>query len=192
MSWPLRGARTAGFAVLLGALGGGLRWATAGVLDAMSTADLESMAVLGAAAVAWSAYGWFVSATVATLLELVPGTLGRAASSVAGGISSDASRRLLRSALGVAAAAQFSVAAAHAASAIDGNGAGVHAVQQDWAPIERPSSVSIGLTRPGAAIERPSSVRLDLSARRKAAPIGVVGPRWESAPIEPPSSIRCR
>ena len=103
-------------AAVLG-LGATLRWATAGTVDGLSTADLMSLAGLLAGTVAWAAYGWLCLAIAATVLERVPGVLGRAASALVGGITSDGSRALLRSALGVAAVAPLTVGVAHAASA---------------------------------------------------------------------------
>ena len=96
------------------ALGLGLRWVTAGSIAAASTHDLTSMAFLTVGAVAWVAYTWLVLAVLATALERLPGTLGRAASAVTTRITSQVSRTLLRSALGVAAVTPLTIGVAHA------------------------------------------------------------------------------
>jgi nucleoid-associated protein YgaU len=218
MNRTVVGVRTAGLAAAIAGFGAGLRWVTADSLERASTADLESMAALATAAVAWAAYGWMVLAVVATLLEQVPGALGRTASAVAVGITSDASRRLFRSAIGVAAATPLTIAAAHAAPAVDGS-PGVHAVQRkhtghDWAPLERPSSIRLtGPRRHGTTIELPSTVhaagplrfqapveqpsRVSLTrARQNRAPVerparaaNLTGPRQEKAPAERPARV---
>ncbi len=152
-------------AAVLG-LGATLRWATAGTVDGLSTADLMSLAGLLAGTVAWAAYGWLCLAIAATVLERVPGVLGRAASALVGGITSDGSRALLRSALGVAAVAPLTVGVAHAASAApvgepvhtvlahtvtqahtaqahtaQAHTVHAHTVQAQWAAVEPPSTV---------------------------------------------------
>ena len=100
--------------VALAAMGLGLRWTTAGSVDSASTRDLTSMAVLTVGAVAWLAYTWLLIAVLATVLEQVPGAIGSAASLVAGRITSQTSRALLRSALGVAAVTPLTLGVAHA------------------------------------------------------------------------------
>ncbi len=115
-----------------------LRWATAGTLENLSTDDFGSLATLVAGGIAWAAHAWLCLAIVVTVLERVPGTLGRAASTVAGGITSDASRTLLRSALGVAVVSPLVAGTAHAAPA--GGGAS-HSVHAQWAPVEQASSL---------------------------------------------------
>jgi nucleoid-associated protein YgaU len=100
--------------VALAALGLALRWMTAGSIGAANSHDLDSMAVLAVGTVAWMAYGWLTLAVLATVLEQIPGAIGAAASSVTGRITSQTSRTLLRSALGVAAITPLTVTAAHA------------------------------------------------------------------------------
>lgn len=141
-------------AALLG-VGLGLRWATAGSVGSTSTRDLTSMAVLTVGTVAWVAYGWLLIAVLATVLEQAPGAVGQFASIVAARLTSQASRALLRSALGVAAVTPLTIGVAHASPS---NGA-----PADWAPPESPSSLR--LTNPISpanwrAVEKPSSVRL--------------------------------
>lgn len=128
------------FAAAVLGLGATLRWATAGTVDGLSTADLMSLAGLLAGTVAWAAYGWLCLVIAATVLERVPGVLGRAASALVGSITSDGSRALLRSALGVAAVAPLTVGVTHAASAAP-LGEPVHTVQAQWAPVEPASTV---------------------------------------------------
>src|ERR1700716_2105733 len=89
---------------VLAGLGLGLRWMTAGAIGAATTRDLTSMASLAIGAVGWVAYCWLLIAALATVLEQAPGAVGRSASVIAGWITSQGSRALLRSALGVAAA----------------------------------------------------------------------------------------
>lgn len=91
-----------------------LRWVTAGSVGSASTHDLQSMAFLAIGAVAWVAYGWLVLATLATVLEQIPGAIGHTASALAAGITSRGSRALLRSALGVAAVTPLTIGLAHA------------------------------------------------------------------------------
>lgn len=101
--------------VALGGLGLGLRWMTAGTIDAASSHDLDSLTVLAVGTVAWMAYGWLTLAVLATVLEQIPGAIGTAASALAGRIASQSARTLLRSALGLAAVTPLTVGAAHAA-----------------------------------------------------------------------------
>jgi LysM repeat protein len=139
------------FAAAVLGLGATLRWATAGTVDGLSTADLMSLAGLLAGTVAWAAYGWLCLVIAATVLERVPGVLGRAASALVGSITSDGSRALLRSALGVAAVAPLTVGVTHAASAAEpvhtaqahtqAHTAQAHTVQAQWAPVEPASTV---------------------------------------------------
>src|SRR5262245_50408539 len=98
----VRGGLLAGALVALGFV---LHWASAGTLDHLSEDDFGSLAGLIAAGVAWSAYAWLAVAVVLTTLERLPGTLGRTAAMVITVITSEGSRVLLRSALGVAVSA---------------------------------------------------------------------------------------
>lgn len=156
--------RTTSTLVLLAELGLVLRWATDSTLERLSTDDLGSLAKLVAAAVAWSAYGWLVLAVAVTVLERLPGALGQVASTASGAITSDASRTLLRSALGVAVAAPLTVGVAHAQPSGGGNHHALH-----WAPVEKASSVPAVTADwdPRAGTERASTVA---SAHREAHP----------------------
>lgn len=101
----------------LGALAGLgllLRWVTAGSIGAATAQDLTAMASLAVGAVAWVAYCWLVIAVLATVLEQAPGVVGRGASVVAARITSQGSRALLRSALGVAAVTPLTIGVAQA------------------------------------------------------------------------------
>ncbi|MEV6413045.1 LysM peptidoglycan-binding domain-containing protein [Kribbella sp. NPDC051718] len=103
--------------IALGALAGLgllLHWVTAGSIEAATTQDLTSMASLAIGAVAWPAYCWLAVAVLATVLEQLPGAVGRGASLVATQITSQGSRALLRSALGVAAVTPLTIGLAHA------------------------------------------------------------------------------
>jgi nucleoid-associated protein YgaU len=155
MNATIRGLKGLIALAALAGLGLGLRWATAGSVDSASTRDLTSMAVLTVGAVAWVAYAWLLIAVLATVLEQAPGAVGRAASVVAARITSQTSRALLRSALGVAAVTPLTIGVAHATP---GNGS-----NPDLAPLEPPSSVR--LTKPISpadwrTTERPSTLRL--------------------------------
>ncbi len=114
MNAMIRGLKGILALVALAGLGLGLRWMTAGSIGAANSHDLDSMAVLAVGTVAWMAYGWFVLAVLSTVLEQLPGTIGAAASAVAGRITSQTSRTLLRSALGLAAVTPLTINAAHA------------------------------------------------------------------------------
>ena len=91
-----------------------LRWATAGTLDRASADDFGSLIGLVVATIAWAAYGWLAVALITTALERLPGAVGRTAAKATTAITSEGTRMLLRSAVGVAATAPLSVAAAHA------------------------------------------------------------------------------
>jgi nucleoid-associated protein YgaU len=172
-----------------------LRWMTSETLDQVSTTDLESLAAALLAGVAWTAYGWLVVAVAATLVGQLPGRVGRAASSVAVGITSEASRRLLRLALGVAAAAPLTVGAASAAPIVNGGSHTAHVVGAESCPsIDHiPSDPRDGFSEHDwASVERPSTVDMtdsaDRGARRPASRHRPTGGRdW--APIERPSAI---
>jgi nucleoid-associated protein YgaU len=150
-----------GFVALcaLAGLGLGLRWMTTGAVGAATTGDLTSMASLAIGAVGWVAYGWLLIAVLATVLEQAPGAAGRSASVIAGWITSQGSRALLRSALGVAAATPLTIGVAHAAP---GDGAQQQSVQRTWTTVEKPSSVQLGNTSPDhwRAVEKASTVHL--------------------------------
>jgi nucleoid-associated protein YgaU len=148
--------------VALGALAGlglGLRWMTTGAVGAATTRDLTSMASLAISAVGWVAYGWLLIAVVATALEQAPGAVGRSASVVAGWITSQGSRALLRSALGVAAATPLTIGVAHAAP---GDGAQQSSVQRTWTAVEKASSIPLTTPSPDhwRAVEKASTVHL--------------------------------
>ena len=119
--------------VALAGIGLGLRWTTAGSIGAADSRDLDSMAVLAVGTVAWVAYAWLVLALLATVLEQLPGAVGRAASAVAGRITSRTSRTLLRSALGLAAVTPLTLTTAHADP---GDGA-----TRPWTQVEPRSSI---------------------------------------------------
>lgn len=141
-----------------------LRWATTGTLARVSADDFGSLIGLLIAAIAWVAYGWLVLAVVATALERLPGTLGRAATKATAAITSEGTRTLLRSTLGVAATAPLTVAAAHASpqhAALDHQPIAGTAVAQ--APLAHPSSDRNSVPEseawdPRAGVERPSTV----------------------------------
>lgn len=144
------------------AIGRCLHWVTAGSFDAVSQQDLGSLAASTTGAVAWTAYGWLLLAVVATVLEQLPGALGRFAGALARRITSTGSRALLRSTLGIAAVTPLTLGvAAHAAPADD----------PLWTAVERASSVSLSLPaeQPGTTyrgVEPPSRVSLDPSTQR--------------------------
>ncbi|GAA1527321.1 hypothetical protein [Kribbella lupini] len=145
----------------LAAAGLALRWVTAGAMDEASTRDLISMAFVAVAAVAWTAYAWLLLAVLATVLEQAPGVLGRAGAALAGRITSQTSRTLLRSALGVAAVTPLTIGVAHASPAnppqhTTTSGAAWRATEpastvrldqpispNDWRLTEKPSTVRL-------------------------------------------------
>ncbi|TCM45357.1 LysM peptidoglycan-binding domain-containing protein [Kribbella sp. VKM Ac-2568] len=141
----------------LGALGGIgllLRWVTADSIGSATTQDLTSMASLAVGSVAWVAYAWLLIAVLATVLEQVPGVVGRSASIVATRITSQSSRALLRSALGVAAVTPLTIGVAHATPG-DGN----H--QRPWTSVEPRSTIQLtGDPSNWRATEPPSTLRL--------------------------------
>ena len=122
-------------------LGVGLRWMTNGSVEAATTGDLASMASLAIGAVGWAAYGWLLIAVLATMLEQVPGAVGRSASVVSGWVTSQSSRMLLRSALGVAAVTPLTMGAAHAAP---GDSGPQHSIQSTWTALEKASRIQFG------------------------------------------------
>ena len=150
----------------LGALGGIgllLRWVTADSIGSATTQDLTSMASLAVGSVAWVAYVWLLIAVLATVLEQVPGVVGRSASIVATRITSQSSRALLRSALGVAAVTPLTIGVAHATPG-DGN----H--QRPWTSVEPRSTVQLtGDTSTWRATEPASTVRLTGDAEARGA-----------------------
>jgi hypothetical protein len=145
----------------LGALAGlglGLRWMTAGAVGAATIQDLTSLASLAIGAVGWVAYGWLLIAVLATVLEQAPGAVGRSASVVICWITSQGSRALLRSALGVAAATPLTIGVAHAAP---GDGAPQLSVQRTWTAVEKASSIQLANTPDQwRATEKASTVHL--------------------------------
>ncbi|MFC5260775.1 LysM peptidoglycan-binding domain-containing protein [Kribbella qitaiheensis] len=141
----------------LGALGGIgllLRWVTADSIGSATTQDLTSMASLAVGSVAWVAYVWLLIAVLATVLEQVPGVVGRSASVVATRITSQSSRALLRSALGVAAVTPLTIGVAHATP-------GDRDHQRPWTSVEPRSTVQLtGDTATWRATEPASTLRL--------------------------------
>lgn len=153
-------------------LGFVLRWASAGTLDQLSADDFGSLAGLIAAGVAWSAYAWLAITVVLTALEQLPGTLGRAATTAVRAMTSEGSRVLLRSALGVAVSAPLTIGIAHASP---GDGAD----SMRWGGVEKPSTVPM----PRAS---PRGDRLAIPDRPTA------GAETRYTPIRPASSVRVR
>jgi nucleoid-associated protein YgaU len=157
MKQLVSGAKSLFFVAAVAAAGPLLYWVTAGSLAALTADDLDSMATAAAGAIAWTAYTWLVVATAATVLERVPGVVGRAAGGVAGSITSAGSRALLRSALGVAVTAPLTVGVAHAAA--PGTGP-ADTGQRPWEQVEPASTVRISgpAERPRVAVpDRPTS-----------------------------------
>ncbi|WP_198676315.1 LysM peptidoglycan-binding domain-containing protein [Kribbella monticola] len=162
MNAMIRGLKGLLALAALTAVGLGLRWATAGSIEAATTQDLTSMAVLTVGAVAWVAYVWLLAAVLATVLEQTPGVIGRGASQVAARITSQTSRALLRSALGVAAVTPLTIGVAHAAP--------TDTSHPDWAPLEPASSLRLAAPTDWRATEKPSSVPLTDEPRLTAHP----------------------
>jgi hypothetical protein len=196
MNAVIRGLKGALALLALAGLGLVLRWMTAGSIGAANSNDLDSMAVLTVGTVAWMAYGWLVLAVLVTVLEQLPGAVGSAASAVAGRITSQTSRALLRSALGVAAVTPLTVGVAHATP---GDGANLRL----WAQMEPGSAVQFTGTPDSTnwrATEPPSSVRLTgatgpqtgvpaTGAGGQVSTSGTSGStEWRAT--EPPSSVR--
>jgi hypothetical protein len=155
--------------VMVGALAGigvSLRWATADSVASAKTQDLPSMAALTVGAVAWVAYGWLLIAVLATVLEQVPGAVGRTASAVGARITSPTSRALLRSALGVAAVTPLTIGVAHASPGDGGS-------QPLSGAVEPRSSVQLSESSPNdwRSTEKPSSLRLTEPPSRTTQPI---------------------
>ena len=157
-----------------------LRWVTTGSIDAATTQDLTSMASLAVGAVAWVAYCWLVVAVLATVLEQAPGVVGRGASVVAARITSQASRALLRSALGVAAVTPLTIGVAHATP-----GNGTHTSTEPRSTIQLTNDPTAG-SRPWPSVEPRSTVELagstPVGSPRSGSPVD-----WRA--IEKPSSI---
>ena len=167
-----------------------LRWSTAGALDRVSTDDFGSLIGLLAASVAWAAYGWFVLAVVGTLLGRLPGAVGRSASSATKVITSAGIRTLLRSALGLAATAPLTVAAAHATPTDLPHDHNAVAQAVAWDPhtgVERASTVPAGDLQsepvrrspsdPAAASRLAVPDRPTLGAETRYTPVHRSGPR---------------
>jgi LysM repeat protein len=180
----LKGLLALGALTALGLL---LRWVTTDSLGSATAQDLTSMASVAIGAVAWVAYLWLVLAVLATVLEQVPGVIGRSAALVATRITSSGSRALLRSALGVAAVTPLTIGVAHAATLNTGS--------QPW------TSTSTDAARPWTATEPRSTIRLtDTSTPASTAawaarePRSTVQPTNESATTwrspEKPSILR--
>lgn len=193
MNATIRGLKGLLAVVALTAVGLGLRWTTAGSVGSASTRDLTSMAVLTVGAVAWVAYAWLLIAVLATVLEQAPGAIGSAAALVAGRITSQTSRALLRSALGVAAVTPLTIGVAHATPSPTAAPGDQHSPQPIPADAsQRPAVPAKPLGRPGVpespadfrATEKASTV--DLGAARpnrpKAGRVGVPDRPTEGAP----------
>ncbi|GAB2572465.1 LysM peptidoglycan-binding domain-containing protein [Kribbella endophytica] len=179
-----------------------LRWVTAGAMNEASTRDLISMAFVAVAAVAWTAYAWLLLAVLATVLEQAPGVLGRTGAALVGRITSQTSRTLLRSALGVAAVTPLTIGVAHASPAnppqhTTTSGAAWRATEpvstvrldqpispNEWRLTEKPSSVR--LTDPAQTTGRPQyepSSKLEIA--------GTTGSERPNGPATPdPSTTR--
>lgn len=169
----------------LGALAGlglGLRWISTDLTGAATTEDLTAMASLAIAAVAWLAYAWLLIAVLATVLEQTPGAVGRAASVVAARITSQGSRALLRSALGVAAVTPLTIGVAHAAPADSGP-------HRAWTAVEPASTVRIGEPSPTdwRTTEKPSTIRL--TNPRPATPNSVAVPQDQPRRVAVPGEL---
>ncbi len=152
MNATIRGLKGLISLAALAGVGLGLRWTTAGSVGSASTQDLTSMAVLTVGAVAWVAYTWLLIAVLATVLEQVPGAIGHAASAVAGRITSQTSRTLLRSALGVAAVTPLTIGVAQATPTT--------VPTANWAPFESPSTVRLTSPTNWHTPEPPSTLPL--------------------------------
>ncbi|NEA30960.1 LysM peptidoglycan-binding domain-containing protein [Streptomyces sp. SID13031] len=140
------------------------------------------MASVAVGAVAWVSYGWLVVAVLATVLEQVPGVIGRSASLVATRITSQTSRTLLRSALGVAAVTPLTIGVAQAAPGDGSHGftttesrstiqVTAHAGDRPWSAVEPRSTVEVTGSSVGdwRATEKPSSIELTGSGEPSAA-----------------------
>ncbi|WBQ03931.1 LysM peptidoglycan-binding domain-containing protein [Kribbella sp. CA-293567] len=144
----------------LAVLGLLLRWVTSGSIAAATTHDLTSMASLTIGAVAWVAYGWLVVAVLATVLEQAPGALGRGASVVATRITSQGSRALLRSALGVAAVTPLTVGIAQATP-----GDGPYRDTEPRSTVQLTGDSTAAGIRPWTSVEPRSRISLTGEAR---------------------------
>ncbi|HET6986358.1 MAG TPA: LysM peptidoglycan-binding domain-containing protein [Kribbella sp.] len=165
----------------LAGLGLALRWMTAGSISGVNSHDLDSMTVLAVGTVAWMAYGWLLLAVVVTVLEQLPGAIGALAGAIAGRITSQTARTLLRSSLGVAAVTPLTVGVAHATP---GDGS-----VQPWTQVERHSSVQVSGTTSATnwrAPEPGSTVHLAAPTHPLVAPAGTTD--WRAT--EPPSTVR--
>jgi hypothetical protein len=158
----------------LGALAGLgllLRWVTTGSIDAATAQDLTSMASLAIGAVAWVAYCWFVVAVLATVLEQAPGAVGRGASVVAARITSQGSRALLRSALGVAAVTPLTIGVAHATP---GNGS--HTFTEPRTTIQLTGNSTAG-SRPWPSVKPRTTIQVTGNSTAGSRPWTSVEPR---------------
>ncbi len=161
-----------------------LRWVTAGTLDHASADDFGSLIGLLVATIAWAAYGWLALAVVATALERLPGAAGRAGARATTAITSEGTRMLLRSVVGVAATAPLTVAAAHAHTVHDHTSIAETATTS-WdhhAGVERASAVPIG----DARSEPPGEQRLPIPDRP------TVGAETRYTPVRPAGTVVVR
>ncbi|MEV8373491.1 LysM peptidoglycan-binding domain-containing protein [Kribbella sp. NPDC056861] len=166
----------------LAGLGLLLRWVTAGSIEAATAQDLTSLASLAIGAVAWAAYCWLVIAVLATVLEQAPGFIGRSASVVATRITSQGSRTLLRSALGVAAVTPLTIGVAQATP---GDGS--------YRAVESRSTIQLtgdSNSRPWAAVEPRSTVNLTGGSPTSPRPWAATEPRSTVNLTDEPSAGR--
>jgi hypothetical protein len=170
------------------ALGLGLRWVTAGSIAAASTHDLTSMASLPVGAVAWVAYTWLVLAVLATALEQLPGALGRAAAAVTTRITSQTSRTLLRSALGVAAVTPLTIGVAHATPEAPHHNSWPTTEPASTVAVTTPYAAARLLGQPWRSVEPPSTVTL--AAPNHAQPQAPSAPRESPARPDTPANWR--
>ncbi|MGH3371966.1 MAG: hypothetical protein ACRDPR_18425, partial [Nocardioidaceae bacterium] len=162
MNAMIRALKSGTVLAAVAGLGVVLRWVTGGTVEAVSRQDLASLAELAVGAVSWTAYAWLVLAITATVLEQLPGAIGRIAGALAGRITSTGARALLRSTLGIAAVTPLTIGVAHAAGP-DAS------PQRAYAVVERASSVDLGAS-PGTGyrgVEPPSQVSLDLTGSHR-------------------------
>jgi len=184
MNAMIRGLKGTLALLALAGLGLGLRWMTAGSVGAANSNDLDSMAALAVSTVAWMAYSWLVLAVLATVLEQIPGAIGSVASAIAGRITSQTSRALLRSALGVPRVTPITVGVAHATP---GTGTNVRLWVEAGSTVQftgTPDSTNWRTTEPSSTVltgrPMPSG-----SAGGSGTPDST---NWRAT--EPPSSIR--
>jgi hypothetical protein len=177
MNLVIRVVRISALVAAMMTVGLALRWATAGTTGRLSTYDFGSLVGMLAAVVAWSAYAWLCLTALVTVLEQVPGALGQAAAVISAAISSNASRTLLRSALGVAAAAPLTVVAAHADSTTHASSlppaeraSSVPVDVQPLPQVQRGATVESANWDPATGTERPSAVQIGAAGRELVLP----------------------